>query len=67
MAEREGVLDAIADTLKGNFVTKDEMESRRKVCASCPNNQTGICTICNCVILWKTTLKGHECPEKHWT
>lgn len=69
MAEHEGVIDAIFETLRGNFVNKEVKLNRLAICGDCEYLEPEFrltCMDCNCLIDWKTSLEKHSCPKKKW-
>lgn len=51
-------------------VTAKIRQARIKICETCEYkknfSEIELCTMCNCVISWKTWFKTAECPAKKW-
>lgn len=66
------IWEAIKETAKGNYVTKEVKAERLAICENCinftvlPMIRTRHCRICLCDMDVKADLKGMECPEKKW-
>lgn len=48
------------------FLDSKVVEERVSICKTCTNNKVGICTLCGCVIAFKTRLTLADCPDKKW-
>lgn len=69
------VIDALFDSLKGNFVDEEVKIERRKKCDAC-EKQTLIvdefgmkvkqCSVCWCLVDWATAMPGKSCPIGKW-
>lgn len=60
------VVDAIVDSMKGNFADKQTTDSRRQICESCDKKNGAFCSICHCWISWATAMPGKSCPIGKW-
>lgn len=67
MADEDGygVLKALADSLRGNFVPKEVKEERLKQCnAPCEYLIMGTnCKLCGCFVDWAAGMPGKSCPD----
>lgn len=43
------------------------ISNRRAICLHCDKKRLGVCTLCNCLITAKTSLKQESCPLNKWT
>lgn len=68
--DERNLIDAIKDTIKGNFIEKEEKEKRIDICrAPCEFLEPILklnCTRCGCLIDWKSSLEKEKCPESKW-
>ena len=42
------------------------ISNRRAICDKCVNNKNGICTLCHCLIIAKTSLENEHCKNNFW-
>lgn len=49
-----------------SLATKDVIETRREICATCEFAKLGICTKCGCVLKMKTQFVAAKCPIGKW-
>lgn len=63
----------ITEGIYNSIVVKEEVASiadkRRAICNKCPNNTKGLipqCSICNCILKWKTHSMSAACPIGKW-
>lgn len=60
------------------LVTEQKKAQRMTICNSCPFiiPSTKVffiaidkprCSVCSCVLAWKTSLKNQQCPKGYWT
>ena len=62
-----GLLDAIVDTVQGNFVSEEIESQRKQICRKCAFNRgIGTCIKCGCFIAWKVKMPNEECPIGKW-
>lgn len=48
------------------FTPADELSTRNAICEACVYNVDGVCDVCHCLILAKTSLATESCPKKFW-
>lgn len=60
------VVDALLDSLQGNFVSDEISAARRAICDSCDKRNGALCGVCNCIISWATKMPGKKCPIGKW-
>lgn len=61
------LIQAIIDTVQGNFVSDEARKQRMFLCNGCNNNRGGTCIKCGCFIKWKTMCPSEECPIGKWS
>lgn len=65
------LLEALADVLSKNFVSKDVKQKRLSECAKCPHKEVilGVdnCNQCHCILNWKTAMPRESCPINKWS
>lgn len=54
-----------------NLIIRDETMhplylSRLEICKTCPNNISGICKLCGCIIAAKARSPEEDCPGNYW-
>ncbi len=62
------LLGAVGDFISDGLetCTKEEYESRLKICEPCPKRENNTCTICTCNLKLKAAMKSQHCPIKKW-
>lgn len=61
-------IDAVKDTLKGDFSDGDISRERYSICQGCEffKHATFTCGKCGCFMPAKTKLKNADCPVGKW-
>lgn len=56
------------DLLKPSKYSKDEQQmiDRWRICKSCPDLHSGICSHCGCIMKLKVKLSDSSCPIGKW-
>lgn len=49
-----------------NIKYKKEFDERLDICNHCEKNNSGICSICHCVLVAKTKSEDSKCPIDKW-
>lgn len=57
-----GLIAAIIDTAKGNFVSDEVKRFRMSKCKPCNKMRGNTCIACGCYLPWKTSMPNEECP-----
>lgn len=62
-----------ANTSANSLCTREQIDKRYNICASCPHFKNGTCALCGCPLtkerdfINKLAFKREECPEGKWT
>jgi len=41
-------------------------EQRMNICMKCEHNSSNLCSLCGCVLKYKTKMDTEKCPIKKW-
>lgn len=62
-----GLIDAIVDTVNGDFVPESVEADRKLICRRCSFNRgIGTCIVCGCFVAWKVKMPQESCPKGKW-
>lgn len=65
--EIKDIEQGVVDLFKGNFVSKEERETRFDICKGCDKLlKFYVCDECKCEMAVKTWLINSQCPLNKW-
>lgn len=50
----------------GGCKVSTSAEGRMQICQKCKHFSLGVCSLCGCLLKYKTKLKTEKCPKDKW-